>query len=434
MEKDEIKFLSGILIIVVIATIIITFVAIPIITKNVSAQSDYLEFQGVSYTGSAVRSVDISDGNSNPSNVYVVVGSAQNLSVFDASGNLQWYNNSLSIADFSSYGTSHGVAISGDAQYVVAGTTSDEVYAFDISGNFLWYNDMYRSRGDCYSVDVSNSSARFYSQGNYDAFVVSCSGDCIYVINASTGSNIWSEQISEGNVMNVRISEDGNWIVASSDNNRIEFYNNTDPSNHEMVWFNITTDSYVNVDIARNGLIVVAGEDDPNPGAGTSNVYEFDVGADGTWGTGDDQTPGWTRAEAGDIYAVAVSDCNTVAPAGPTFSVISGEGPNDDESDESYYTSPNKIRNWSTGLICSADATYDNNSAYNFRLFGSFTPENSIILVAQNSDNIIDSYTANGTVTSVAISYSYCQPTQFYDYFVAGDSAGYVYFFTYAYP
>ena len=432
MNKER-KLLSRILNSVVIATISVAIVAVPKVPTNVSGQGQHLVFEGSSDTGSDVLSVDISDGNPDPGEVYAVVGSAHNLSVFDGEGKLQWYNSNRNIADYGSYGTSHGVAISGNAEYVVAGDVFGTVWVYDNAGNQKWYNDMPYSNGACYSVDVSNPLAR---HGDYDAFVVSCSGNQFYVFNASSRALLWHEPIANGTVINVRISEDGNWVAASSNDRRIEFWNNTDPNNHYMVWSYDTTDPFVNIDIGRTGLVVIAGEDDPSNGD-TSDVYEFDAGTDWTWDTGDDNVPRWSRTEPRDMYAVAVSDSEIVNPLSPPFSVISGETHFDNESEESYYYSSNKIRSWSTGLIYSADATYDDNRAYNFRLFGTFSPENNVTLVAQDSDNIIDYYTTGGTVNAVAISFSYISEkihqTRF-DYFVAGSEDDSVYFFTYDYP
>jgi hypothetical protein len=168
----------------------------------------------------------------------------------------------------------------------------------------------------------------------------------------------------------------------------------------------------------------------------TSDVFEFDAGDDWTWDTGDDNIPGWSRAEPRDMYAVAVSDSEIINLLSPPFSVISGKTWSDNESEESYHYSSNKIRSWSTGVIWSADATYDDNWAYNFRLFGSFSPDNNVTLVAQNSDNIIDYYTTGGTVNAVAISFSYISEEIYgsrFDYFVAGSADDSVYFFTYDY-
>ncbi|UCE39249.1 MAG: hypothetical protein JSW00_08540 [Thermoplasmata archaeon] len=435
MEKDEIKFLKAFLNIVLIATIVIAFVGIPIIPKSVNAQSGYLVLQWSSNTGSDVLCVDISDGDSNASNVYVVAGSKYNLSVFDGSGNLRWYNNSITLSDFSTRGTDHNVAISGNAQYIVAGSSDGYVYVFDILGNLLWKD---RPRGisstQVYSVDVSNPLKNDINI----SYVVVSNSNSFYVYYASNGTLCWSQALlrEPGYVKVVKISENGNWIGVCNTNKEIEFHNNTEPGHHSMIWSYNTTGPYVTIDIGRTGQVIVAGEDYPFI-QNTSYVYKFDAGEDCIWGTDDDNVTDdniWKRAEPDDIYAVAVSDCDTVGPAGSPFSVISGQTSFDNESEESYYYSPNKIRNWSTGIIWSAAATYDNNSAYNFRLFGTFSPENNVTLVAQDSDTIIDYYTTNGTVNTVAISYSYCQPTQYFDYFVAGSADDYVYFFTYAYP
>lgn len=234
--------------------------------------------------------------------------------------------------------------------------------------------------------------------------------------------------------MNVRISENGNWIAVSSDGDRthgggIEFHNNTVPSQHHMVWSYNMTDPYVNIALGRNGTVVVAGEDDPDDG-GTGYVFEFDYGPDRIWGTLDDNVPGWSREEPRDIYGVAVSDTEW-GPTPINFSVISGRTWNDNESEESYYYSSTKIRNWTTGLVYSAAATYDNTSAYNFRFFGS--NNNSVYLVSQDSDNIIDSYTTGGIVNAVESSFSYWNSALYYDYFVAGSFDDYVYFFSYNY-
>ena len=70
-------------------------------------------------------------------------------------------------------------------------------------------------------------------------------------------------------------------------------------------------------------------------------------------------------------------------------------------------------------------------------MFGTFSPENNVTLVAQDSDNIIDYYTTGGTVNAVAVSFSYISEKIYqtrFDYFVAGSEDDYVYFFTYDYP
>jgi hypothetical protein len=419
MKKDKRKLLNRIVSLAAVAAILVALGTIP---ANVSAQEDYLVLEWSADTGSDVLSIDISNGHVYPSELYVVAGSERKLSLYNGTGTLKWYQN-IQIADYWAYGTSHGVAISGDAQYVVAGDTRGYFRIYNINGVLIRTLDL--SNGPCYSVDVSNP----LRNENNEAYAVACSGDWFYVYNASSGDLLWSQElIVAGSVINVGISENGHWIAVSSNNHGIEFHNNTDPSQHQMVWCYNTTDPVVNIAIGRNGTIVVAGEDDPSNG-GTSNVYEFDVGNDGVWDVGDG-VPRWSRAEPRDIYAVAVSDTEwCITPI--DFSVISGNTWNDNESEESYYYSSDKIRNWSTGVVWSAAATYDNQSAYNFRLFGSF--DHNVYLVSQASDDIVDTYTTGGTVNAVGISFAYHQSCYYYDYFVAGSADGYVYFFTYDY-
>lgn len=427
MKTEKRKLWNIILSLVIIVTI---FMAIGMIQTNVkSGGFAVFVFEWKKDTGSPIYSIDISDGYPTADKVYVVAGSSQNLSVYDGEGNLEWYNDTVHVADFGAYGTSHGVAISGNAEYVVAGDTSGVVHVYDIGGTELWSYDM--GTGGAYSVDVSNP----LNNENNTAYVVSCCGGNFYVFDAASTppvSPLWNETISNGTVINVRISENGHWIGVSSSDRRIEFYNNTDPSQYQMMWSYNTEDSIVNIDIGRNGLVVVAGEDDPSD-QGTSKVYEFDAGDDWTWGTGDN-IPRWSRVEPNDIYAVSVSDSEVVSVLGPPFSVVSGKTWSDNDSEESYYYSPNKIRNWPTGLVWSTDATYDDNSSYNFRLFGCW--DKKVYLTSQATDTIIGTYTTNGTVNDVAISFSFINENIYrtrFDYFAAGSADGYLYFFTYAY-
>ncbi|UCF08895.1 MAG: PQQ-binding-like beta-propeller repeat protein [Thermoplasmata archaeon] len=344
MTRKKRKLISGGLNSMVIAILLVAMIVVP---ANVSAQG--LVYEWSWDTGSDVLCIDISDGSPTQSEVYVAAGSTHNLSLFDGDGNLEWYDDDIQTAEYWAYGNSHAVAISGNAQYVAVGDINGTVHVYNIYGTKLWSRNM--GFYPAYSVDVSNPHA-LLQWDNYDAFVVSCSGSTFYVFNASTGSLLWSRTLTgAGSVINVRISENGDWIGVSTNYRRIEFHNNTVPRFHQMVWSYTTTDNIVNLDIGRVGIVVVAGEDDPS-NQGTSNVYEFDAGTDWTWGTLDDQVPRWSRAEPNDIYAVAVSDSDLVAATYPPFSVISGKTWGDNESEESYYTSSTKIRNWPTGLVC----------------------------------------------------------------------------------
>lgn len=178
MRKKERSLMSGIFSLVIIAIIIMALGSIPTIVGD-NNEPELLIFEWRSDTGSDVVSVDISNGHPNY-DVYVVAGSRQNLTVYNGTGSLQWYDNHRRIADHSGYGTSHSVAISGNAQYIVAGDVYGWVWAYNIAGSQLWADAMANSSGDACSVDVSNPDRN----ENNEAYVVSCSGDWFYVFNA----------------------------------------------------------------------------------------------------------------------------------------------------------------------------------------------------------------------------------------------------------
>ena len=291
------------------------------------------------------------------------------------------------------------VAISSDGEYIVAGSTDDEVYLFDKdSSTPLW---SYRTGSDVQSVAIS-ADGKYIVTGSDDAYInffhkdsstplwsyttgnwvhsVTISADGKYIVAGSydnkvylfdkdSSTPLWSYS-TETYVESVAISADGEYIVAGSMDDKVYLF---DKDSSTPLW-NYTTGDYVrSVAISADGEYIVAGSDD-------AKVYVFDK---------DSSTPLWSYTTDDSLRTVAIS-------ADGEYIVIGGGGYkvtlfNKGSSTPLWsYTTGNNVKS----VAVSADGEYIT--------VGS--EDNKIYLFDKDSSTPLWSYSTGGYVRSVAVS------------------------------
>ncbi len=251
-------------------------------------------------TGTNVVSVDVSDDGH-----YIAVGSYQNkLYLFNKAGTKLW-EKSLNIS--SSGGGSQGtesktVAISADGGYVVA-ACSDGLYVYNNDGTSHWSHP---ERETC--VDIS-------PDGNYIAACDFVSG-VVRFFSIANSTPSWT--IDLPNAFWVATSNPGYVSFCTKDGQATYLYNNAGT----RIWTHIRKYGYGRVDMAEDGLSLVAVNDDPYDLTGCA-LYYFNHLHDGTPGWQKytaDETPVWTFDPGGggsDFYSVAISGDGEYIATGP---------------------------------------------------------------------------------------------------------------------
>ena len=270
-------------------------------------------------TGKAY-SVDISgDGN------YVVAGSGKNVYLFDKTGDLKW---NKSVGDYV-----YSVAISSDGNYVVVGS-GNSVYYFDKYENRLWKHD---TTDQISSVSVSDDGDNV-AFTSYDGYVyyfdktgflwsnetanpprtVSISSDgekiavgCyewVYYYN-KTGF-VWNYEIGETNVLDISISSDGEYIATAGGLSSSYYFD----KNKNVLWeFEWEYDQFRNaVEVSSDGENIVLGSGSHSGNHGW--VYYFNK---------DSNIPIWENKTTHCVGSVDISSDGEYVVAGsyPTFTL-----------------------------------------------------------------------------------------------------------------
>ncbi|HJL53010.1 MAG TPA: PQQ-binding-like beta-propeller repeat protein, partial [Arenicellales bacterium] len=155
---------------------------------------DKNEFPWNYTTGDDVNSVSIS-GNGE----YIVAGSD------DYKVYLFNKNSSTPLWSYTAEDSVNSVAISADGEYIVAGGKDDYIYFFDKdSSTPLW---SYNTADDVGRVSIS-ADGEYIAAGSYDKKV--------YLFGKDSGTPLWSYEIG-GGVSSVAISADGEYIAAAGE-------------------------------------------------------------------------------------------------------------------------------------------------------------------------------------------------------------------------
>ncbi len=277
--------------------------------------------------GSYVESVALS-AKKDGSDLFVVAGTENRWVYFlDKAGSLLW--------SYRAGDDIEKVAISANGSYVVAGSKDKTVYFFQGEGgdgNPIWN---YETDDEVNSVDISADGDKVVA-GENDEYVYFWTG--AKALSGSNPSYTWRYEIDVP-VESVDITLDGTFIVAGTRDERVYYFNSASST---PIW------TYVNQDVTRDtvrisedGNYVIAGMGDDldlldSTGAliweydATSSVQTVSISSDGYYIVmGDDRqvrffvrtsaTPLWSyETPPGDpIYSVFISaDGNTVVAGG----------------------------------------------------------------------------------------------------------------------
>jgi hypothetical protein len=270
--------------------------------------------------------------------------------VYDGAGTLLWsYDTGTHVAS---------VAVSSDGAYIAVGSLGYRLYLFDRNGTKLWEKNVPISYGGNWGGTESKSVAI----SAYGEYVVAGCTDKLYVYE-NDGTLHWSH---DGAETSVAISPNGNYIAsANKADGTVDFFStassNPDWSTADIDAFWVATSnpgyaavgqlggtvylydnagsaiwtyshgkwaaSYIRVDMAQDGLSVVAVNDDASDQKGSVLAYFNDL-EDGTPGwSAADGTPSWTYVPDPDIgtndyYTVAISPNGETTATGPAQGTV----------------------------------------------------------------------------------------------------------------
>ncbi len=174
----------------------------------------------------------------------------------------------------------YSVAISANGTYIAAGGysgfASRDVFLFNSTHNFLWSYDVGGTLGYINDVDISADGV----------YIAAADDTSDVVLLNRTDQEMWRNTTYDG--YSIKISEDGNYVVAGDTNGQIMLY---EILNENFIWSYDADDRVQDVDISENGKYFVTGDDN-------NNVTLFDK---------DSSTPIWNYTTNGDVLSVAMS-------------------------------------------------------------------------------------------------------------------------------
>lgn len=175
-------------------------------------------------------------------------------------------------------------AISRDGNYIVAGSHDSKVYLFEKDGQEpVW---SYRTGDYVNSLAIS-------ADGSYLAAGTEESDRTVYFFEKESSTPVWTYKTHEdsagyGGVFTMDMSDDGQYLVVGSCNNRVYFFN-TD--NDEPDWTFSSSNFISRVSISGDGEYIAVG-------AGDSDIYLF---------TKDSASPVWDYSSGGPMSRAAIS-------------------------------------------------------------------------------------------------------------------------------
>ena len=170
----------------------------------------------------------------------------------------------------------YSVAISGDGEYIVAGSDDDSVYFFDRdSDTYLWN---YSTEGDVRSVAIS-SDGEYIAAGSVDTQV--------YLFTKDSDLPLQIYSAGDRAVVSVSISADGEYIAAGSVDERVYLF---DKDSSTPLWSYYAGNWVWSVSISADGEYIAAGSH--------RDVYLFDK---------DSSTPIWSYNTGSEVNSIAIS-------------------------------------------------------------------------------------------------------------------------------
>ncbi len=277
---------------------------------------------------------------------------------------------SLELWNKYTYGVAQAVAISGDGNFIVVGTSHGRIYFFNRTNSEPLWTYNVRNGEDIYSVAISWDGEEIVV-GSYD--------DDVYLFNSTPSGDkkpMWNYTTGT-NVNSVDISGNGDYIVAGSGSVVYLF----DKSGY--LWEYTTGGAVTTVSISFNSNYFVAGSLD-------NRVYLFNRAT---------ESKIWDDGTGGDVSSVAMSD------SGYYFVVGSAS------DDVIYYNRTSTTPEWTYSTGDDVQSV-DISASGNYIVAGSW--DNKLYYFESDSSTPDWSYTANGVVYSVAI-------TNDGEYILAGD-------------
>ncbi len=155
------------------------------------------------------------------------------------------------------------VDVSGNGQYIVAGSHDGKIYFFDSDSNVtLW---TYNTGAELRSVAISEN-------GSY--IIGGAANGWVYCFYKSTNQTIWNYSLSGQEVLTVAISEDGQYMAAGGRSNIVYFFNNTPADPKSALWSYNTGDDVWAIDLCYNGSYIVVGN-----GFGWLFLFDSSIGS-----------------------------------------------------------------------------------------------------------------------------------------------------------
>jgi len=259
---------------------------------------------------------------------------------------------------YKSWGSITSVAISSDAQYLVAGDYGFHVNFFSCDNNTPFWS--YFAKWNVYSVSIS-------SDGNYA--VAGSLDKNVYLFSRSNGTPCWSYS-TNGNVYSASISSDGNYIVAGSWDNKVYLFSS---SENTPRWSYSTNNNVYSVSISSDGSYIAAGSLD-------KKVYLFNR---------NNQNPLWSYQAENEIYSVAISSDSNYVAAGSSDNKVYLFSRSDNTPLWSYQTNGDI---WSVSI--SSDGNY----------VAAGSGDHKVYLFSRSSNTPLWNYQTDGGVWSVSIS------------------------------
>ena len=168
------------------------------------------------------------------------------------------------------------VAVSGDGEYIVAGSDDDSVYFFDRdSDTYLWN---YSTGGDVRSVAIS-SDGEYIAAGSVDTQV--------YLFTKDSDLPLQIYSAGDRAVVSVSISADGEYIAAGSVDERVYLF---DKDSSTPLWSYYAGNWVWSVSISADGEYLAAGSH--------RDVYLFNK---------DSSTPIWSYNTGSEVNSIAIS-------------------------------------------------------------------------------------------------------------------------------
>ncbi len=193
------------------------------------------------------------------------------ISAGDISGNAFLINNSVATPYYtkkemwnftSASGKMMKTAISSDGKYIVGANTvgGTKIYLFNNSyqsGNKTW------EWSHDFGVSVSAVDIAYNPYDGHYYIVAGCYDNKTYLFNETKGQ-VWVNDIT-ASVNKVKISYDGEYILASNSEKEVYLFNKTNQNPKKVLWNYTLSENVYDIDISGDGKYILIG--------GSTNIY-----------------------------------------------------------------------------------------------------------------------------------------------------------------